>query len=167
MASHKTDRAAVPRDALRPAIPLWRVAPTRGDDGRGVADFMMLIPRLAARSALERTHVEQAVREVCESYDGQVVFADINYRINVLWISIAPEPGLACRVARSVRDRVPDALLVGGQLGAATACAVVGDGRPRWRAWLDSAWSKGRVLSRIPRRVARLRGPGRPDSGPG
>jgi hypothetical protein len=167
MASRESDQAAVPASELRPAMPLWRIAPTRGDDGRGVADFMMLIPRLAQRSALERGHVEQAVREVCESYRGQVVFAEINYRINVLWVSIEPVPGLARRVARSVRDRVPDALLVGGQLGAATLCAVVEDRRPRWRTWLEIAWSNGRLLSRIPRRVARLRGPGRPDNGPG
>jgi hypothetical protein len=166
MASHKTDRAAVPFSELRPAMPLWRVAPTRGNDGRGVADFMMLIPRLAQRSTAERGHVEQAVREVCESYQGQVVFADINYRINVLWISTEPVPGLAQRVARSVRDRVPDALLVGGQLGAATACAVADNGRSRWRNWLRKAWSNGLALSRIPRPVARLRGPGRPDNAP-
>lgn len=166
MDTRSNDRAAVPTRELRPAVPLWRVAPTRGDDGRGVADFMMLIPRLGQRPALERGHVEQAVRDVCESYRGQVVFAEINYRINVLWISIEPEPGLARRVARAVRDRVPDALLVGGQLGAATVCAVADTGRPRWLAWLDRAWSGGLALSRIPRRAAHLRAPGQQDNAP-
>lgn len=108
---------------LTPAAPLWRLAPTRGSDGRALADFMMLIPGLGARPPQAREHIAMRVREVCEAYGPQVAFADINYSINVLWVSVLAEPGLAGRVAQSIRGRVPEALLIGGQL-ASTAVPV-------------------------------------------
>ena len=40
-------RAVMPRAPMTPAQPLWRIVPTRGDDGRCLADFMMLVPGLA------------------------------------------------------------------------------------------------------------------------
>ena len=104
---------------LNPAPPLWRLAPTRAHDGRCLADFMMWIPALGDRPEQSRERIAQMIREVCESYGEEVAFADLNYAINVLWVSVAAEPGLAGRVAQSIRGRVPDALLVGGQLGAA------------------------------------------------
>ena len=126
---------------LQPAQPLWRLAPTKSHGGGGMADFMMLIPGLADRSLAERDFVADAVLAVCASFGEQVTFADINYRINVLWISVEPEPGLAGRVACAIRERVPDALLVGGQLGATAAMTT----RSR-RGW--QWWGRLRRLSR-------------------
>lgn len=133
MDKRETSNTPVHGRLLRPAEPLWRLAPTRGRDGAGMADFMMLIPGLADRTEAERDFVAGAVRGVCSAFGGQVAFADINYRINVLWISVEPEPGLAGRVARAIRERVPDALLVGGQLGAGTG-VTIGE-RRGWRWW--------------------------------
>lgn len=128
--------------SLTPAPPLWRLAPTRAQDGRNVADFMMWIPGLGKRSERSRERTARLIREVCESYGGQVVFADINYAINVLWVTVAAEPGLTGRVAQSIRGRVPDALLVGGQLGAmALPVAEAAKTRPRF-------WNRFRRLSR-------------------
>jgi hypothetical protein len=146
------NRPVAPRvRAMDPAPPLWRLAPTRGDDGRCLADFMMLIPGLGGRPERARALVAGRVREVCESYGGQVAFADINYSLNVLWVSVAAEPGLAGRVAQSIRGRVPEALLVGGQLGAVPATpALLGR---------SALWTRLRRLSR--RITARIEGPRR------
>lgn len=146
-----------PCDALRagplfgPAAPLWRLVPTRGGDGRCLADFMMLIPGLGNRPPASRERVANAIREVCESYGEQVTFADVNYAINVLWVSVVAEPCLAGRVAQSIRARVPEALLIGGALGTASLPTV----RRRGTAGL---WRPVRVLVR--RAVRRLTGPG-------
>jgi hypothetical protein len=136
--------------AFGPAAPLWQLVPTRGEDGRCLADFMMLIPRLGSRPEVCRERVALAIREVCESYGRRVAFADINYAINVLWVSLAAEPQLAGRVAQSIRDRVPEALLIGGQLGAAALPAL----RPS-----DHRWWPLHVLVRRSRRL--LGGPDR------
>ena len=108
---------------------------------------------LGDRPALSREQTAQLIREVCESYGERVAFADINYAINVLWVSVAAEPGLAGRVAQSIRCRVPDALLVGGQLGCATLPAVSA-GPVR-----SIIWSRLRRLSR--RALSMLEGPAR------
>ncbi|MGB5495508.1 MAG: hypothetical protein WBP89_13030 [Sedimenticolaceae bacterium] len=137
---------------LGPAEPLWRLVPTRADDGRSFADFMMLIPGLGTRPPQGRQRVTALIREVCESYGDQVAFADVNYAINVLWVSVSAEPGLVGRVAQAIRQQVPEALLVGGQLGA--ICAITPSG-PRNRAWRHH-------LSGLSRRATRLlRGPQR------
>lgn len=145
-------RALASGPCATPAEPLWRLAPTRGEDGRSLADFMMLIPGLAKRPLACRERVATVIREVCESYGDRVAFADINYAINVLWVSVAADPGLGGQVAQSIRQRVPEALLVGGQLGVASALQVAA---PRW----DGLWRYLRRLSKA--RSRRLSGPGR------
>lgn len=154
MGTTSTDKSVLRSERrVGPAVPLWRLAPTHADDGQSLADFMMLIPGLKQRPEAVRDRVAQLIREVCESYDGQVAFADINYSINVLWVSVAAEPGLAGRVAQSIRSRVPDALLVGGQLGAVSAPIACS---PRRGGGL---WARLRRLSR--RVTVRLEGPSR------
>ena len=54
---------AHPGQRLGPAEPLWRLSPTRTDDGRNLADFMMLIPGLGARPEAARELV-RLVRSV-------------------------------------------------------------------------------------------------------
>jgi len=129
-----------------PAQPLWRLAPTRGQDGRCLADFMMLIPGLAERPRVSRDRVAAEIRAVCESYGDRVAFADINYAINVLWVSVAAEPGLGGQLARAIRQRVPDALLVGGQLGPASGLQAPGRASPSW-------WRRLRRLSGVRMRL--------------
>ena len=129
-----------------PAEPLWRLVPTRRDDGHSLADFMMLIPGLAAKPRASRERVAIAIRKVCESYGDRIAFADINYTISVLWVSVAAEPGLGGQVARSIRQEVPEALLVGGQLGPPGGLQT----RGRWRrGWL-------RRLHRLSQGASRL-----------
>ena len=155
MAHAKSSQPDLPAAALlRPAQPLWRLAPTRAPDGRCLADFMMLIPGLGSRSELSRARVTALIREVCESYGEQVAFADINYRLNVLWVSVAAEPGLAGCVAHSIRGRVPEALLVGGQLGAVGSLAAAD--QPRRAGFWRRLW-------RLSRRATLCLGGGRRD----
>lgn len=145
-------------------MPLWQLAPTRGRSGQGMADFMMLIPGLADRSAVERVHAQNVVREICESYGEQVAFADINLSLNLLWVSVDARPGLAGRVAASIRQRLPDALLVGGQLGMVAALPAVQSGPVRFRHWLLALSRRIAGFSRTPRRVGRRREPALSDN---
>lgn len=135
---------------LRPAEPLWQLAPTRRPDGRCLADFMMLIPGLAVAENAGRRHVSDSVRAVCEGFGDAVAFAEINYRLNVLWVSVEAEPGLTGRVASAIRERLPDALLVGGQLGAVPTLPTP---RRAWRAWFARLCSLPRPIApRLPKR---------------
>lgn len=98
-----------------------------------------------------RDQVADRIRAVCAGYGEQVVFADVNYAINVLWVSVIAEPGLTGRVAQSIRAEVPQALLVGGQLGAVNAPLSMGERR-------SALWQRFRRLSR--RLGGLIEGPG-------
>jgi len=96
----------------QPSDPLWKRVPTRDAEGRPLADFMMLIPRLREKPehALRTTLGE--IETVLAAYDPVVVFADLNLRLNLLWISLRPAPGMCLEVATAIKARVPEALLV-------------------------------------------------------
>ncbi len=97
---------------LHPAEPLWKRVPTRGDDGRPLSDFMMLIPRLREKSRAECALAVEGIQAVLERYRHAVVFADLNLRLNVLWVSIRPIPGMVLELATAIKLAVPEAMLV-------------------------------------------------------
>ncbi|MCA1978678.1 MAG: hypothetical protein LDL19_05515 [Thiobacillus sp.] len=97
-----------------PGQPLWQIAPTRDRAGRRLTDFMMLIPRLRERP---RSEVERTAREIQAvlSLHQDVVFADLNLKLNLLWVSLRPRPGAIAELAAAIRLRVPEAVLVAHQ----------------------------------------------------
>lgn len=99
-------------DGLQSGGPLWKRAPARDSDGRLLGDFMMLIPGLGRRPA---TQVEATLLElhaVFDRYRDFIVFADLNLKLNVLWVSVRPSPGITLELAAAVKQRVPEAVLV-------------------------------------------------------
>lgn len=99
--------------ALEPAEPLWQRVPTRMPDGRPVSDFMMLIPRLRQQPPhiLQRTLRE--IDGVLARYRSVVLFADLNLKINTLWVSVRPVPGICLELPAAVKLCVPEAVLIG------------------------------------------------------
>lgn len=95
-----------------PGQPLWQRAPTRDSAGGLLTDFMMLIPRLRARTPIE---IERASRDVQAvlALHRDVVFADLNLKLNLLWVSLRPRYGAISELAAAIRLRVPEAVLVG------------------------------------------------------
>jgi len=95
-----------------PGVPLWQVAPTRDRAGRRLTDFMMLIPRLRSRPIVE---IERASREIQAvlALHQDVVFADLNLKLNLLWVSLRPRQGAISELVAAIRLRVPEAVLVG------------------------------------------------------
>jgi hypothetical protein len=91
---------------------LWQRAPARGDDGRLLGDFMMLIPGLGRRPAAQVEAIVAELHAVFGYYRDFVVFADLNLKLNVLWVSVKPSPGITLELAAAVKHRVPEALLV-------------------------------------------------------
>lgn len=96
---------------LQPGEPLWQRAPTRDDEGRLLTHFMMLMPRLRSRTPqdIERTSLEL---HTLLSLHRDVVFADLNLKLNLLWVSLRPSPGAISELVAAIRPCVPEALLV-------------------------------------------------------
>jgi len=104
-----------PRDRLgllQPDEPLWKRVPTRDAEGRPLADFMMLIPRLRQKPEEGVRATVAELETVLTFYRRFVVFADLNLRLNLLWVSVKPIPGITLEVAAAIKQRVPEALLV-------------------------------------------------------
>lgn len=96
------------REAARP---LWQVAPTRDPSGQRLTDFMMLIPRLRDRPQGEIMRASNEIRALLVMHQD-VVFADLNLKLNLLWISLRPRPGAIAELAAAIRLRLPEAVLV-------------------------------------------------------
>lgn len=93
--------------------PLWQRVPKRDADGQPYNDFMMFAPRLNRRPAHEQESVVLLIRGVLARYADQVVFADLNLKINVLWVSLENRPGLMSELVAALRIQVPEFHLVG------------------------------------------------------
>ncbi len=102
-----------PRTAtVSPAQPLWKRVPARGEDGRPLSDFMMLVPRLKTRSKDETLAIVEAIQRVLGLYAHAVVFADLNPKLNLLWVSVKPIPGIMLELAAAINAVVPESRLV-------------------------------------------------------
>ena len=97
--------------ALTPGTPLWQVVPTRGEDGRPLIDFMMIIPGLRSRPQYAINTTLNNLQRVLEQY-REVVFVNLNLKINVLWVLVNFRPGIILELATSIQRLVPEALLV-------------------------------------------------------
>ncbi len=106
-----TYNSTLPNLACEPGTPLWQIVPTRGADGRPLADFMMLIPGLRKRPQHEINNALNNLQKALQQYHD-VVFANFNLKINVLWVSVNCRPGLILEMVASIQDAVPEALLI-------------------------------------------------------
>lgn len=97
---------------MKPAAPLWQRAPTRDENGRYLSDFMMIIPGLKKKPAANQQETANAIAKVLEHYSETVVFADLNLKLSVLWVSIYPVPGMCLEIPAAIKVAVPEALLV-------------------------------------------------------
>jgi len=98
--------------------PLYRRLPTRDEHGNHLIDFMMLLPglgdlpRAAFEVSLANLHALLAQRD-------EVVFADLNTRSNLLWVSLRRRQGAIIELADEIRGLLPRARLVGHPPAAA------------------------------------------------
>jgi hypothetical protein len=97
---------------LLPAEPLYKRAPSHDEHGRALSDFMVLIPGLVQQP---QHLIEAAIRHiqaVLEEFSNAVVFADLNLKLNLLWVSIRPVPRVRFAITERLREQIPQALLV-------------------------------------------------------
>ena len=97
---------------LEPAEPLYARVPIRDETGQYLSDFMMIIPGLRKRSVHLRQEIISRIDHVLQLYQRTVVFADLNLKTNVLWVSVKPVPGIRLELPAVIKFHVPEALLV-------------------------------------------------------
>ena len=109
--------------------PMWKRVPTRCEDGHRTSDFMMLIPRLRCQPRRRLQATLAQIHDVLASYRDAVVFADVNLRLNLLWVSVRTSPGIGLELANAVQTLVPEAKLI------ANRAALLLRERARRRRW--------------------------------
>jgi len=98
-----------------PGRPLWQRVPTRDAEGRYLNDFMMLIPKLSRWPEVRRAQVFEELGRVFAEFEEVVVFADLNLKLNLLWISMRKCPSGCLGLAAAIKERIPEAVLVASQ----------------------------------------------------
>jgi hypothetical protein len=73
---------------------------------------MMIIPGLREKRSAEVMSIVSRVERVLSHYRNAVVFADLNLRLNVLWVTVRPIPRISLDIASAIHFVVPEARLV-------------------------------------------------------
>lgn len=97
---------------LAPSEPLWKRVPSRDADGNLLSDFMMIIPKLRSKPKAYLQQTIEHIQQVLIQYHEVVIFADLNLKLNVLWVTVKPIPGICLELPTAIQLRVPEALLV-------------------------------------------------------
>lgn len=108
--------SSVELHSIEPAQPLWKRAPTRSPEGERLSDFMMIIPKLRHQHARHIEETIQKIQHALDAYKKVVVFADLNLKLNVLWVSVKPRPGICLELPAVIQSLIPEARLVGERL---------------------------------------------------
>ncbi len=97
---------------LDPEEPLRKRAPAVDETGRPLSDFMMIIPGLKERPQRLIQAVTTEIHAALACFPDAVVFAELNVKLNLLWVSIRPISGVRFEIASAIQNRVPEARLV-------------------------------------------------------
>ncbi|HKK04505.1 MAG TPA: hypothetical protein VKA50_01525 [Gammaproteobacteria bacterium] len=110
----------LPRSALelQPAEPLWKRVPTRDDTGGRLSDFMMLVRGLNKQSHTRIQRIVDDIEQTLQTYGNTVYFADLNLKLNLLWVSVRAVPGICLELPTAINLRVPEAVLIAHKLQA-------------------------------------------------
>lgn len=100
---------------LSPAEPLWKRAPTCDSSGQLLSDFMLLIPGLSQQPDSIKKQKIAALETIFNLYGKAIVFADLNLKLNVLWVTVRPIPGICLELPAAIKHYIPEALLVSQQ----------------------------------------------------
>lgn len=92
--------------------PLRKRAPAVDECGKALADFMMIIPGLRDKPLHLLQQAMQDIHSALACFEEAVVFAELNLKLNLLWVSIRPLHGARLEIAAAVQNRIPDARLV-------------------------------------------------------
>ncbi len=97
---------------MLPASPLYKRAPRTDEHGQPLSDFMMVIPKLRNRPQSFIQETIRKIEDVLNRYTHDIVFVDLNLKLNVLWVIVRPKAGVCGDIPIQINRAVPEALLV-------------------------------------------------------
>ena len=100
------------RRAFIESSPLWSRAPSRDENGKPFIDFMMIIPGLKSAEAVVIEGHMLKLRDCLARFEHNVAYVDLNVKLNLLWVSARPVPGLTRLLVEAIQDVIPQARVV-------------------------------------------------------
>ncbi len=98
---------------LSPAQPLWKLAPTRDENGGPVSDVLIIIPKLKTRPEQYIKDTLANIEFALKQYSNEILFANLDMKLNTLWVSFKAVPGVYVEIVSTLMSNVPDAVIVG------------------------------------------------------
>jgi len=106
----------LPRVTLLPLLdasePLRKRAPIFDENGKPLSDFMVVIPGLRKKSQLRIQQTMKEIHGTLARFGDAVVFAELNLKLNLLWVSIRPVAGIRFEITEALRQSIPNARLI-------------------------------------------------------
>lgn len=98
---------------INPAEPLWKLAPTRDEDGGPVSDVLMIIPKLKTKPELYIKDTLANIEFALKQFSNEILFANLDMKLNTLWVSFKAVPGVYVAIVDALKINIPEAVLVG------------------------------------------------------
>ena len=98
---------------ITPAEPLWKLAPTRDEDGGPVSDLLMIIPKLKTKPQAYIKDTLANIEFALKQHKDEILFANVDMKLNTLWVSFKAVPGVYSNIVTALRINIPEAVLVG------------------------------------------------------
>ena len=107
---------SLPRVTLLPLLdasePLRKRAPAVDENGKPLSDFMVVIPGLRKKSQVRIQQIMKEIQRILTGFGDAIVFAELNLKLNLLWVSIRPVAGIRFEITQALRLSIPNARLV-------------------------------------------------------
>ncbi|MBT7410111.1 MAG: hypothetical protein HN826_10455 [Methylococcales bacterium] len=101
------------KTAIIPSAPLGKRVPTVDEDGKYLIDFMMIVRGLKTMPRQVREEKIKLLYGVLGWYNKAVVYADLNLKLNLLWVSLRSDEGSTMQISSALNIMIPEAVLVG------------------------------------------------------
>lgn len=106
----------LPRYSIFPLLdgsePLRKRVPMVDENGRALSDFMVLIPGLRDKPQIFIQSIMGELHATLSRFSDHVVFAELNLKLNMLWVSVKPRLNLAMEITSELQAILPTAKLV-------------------------------------------------------
>ncbi len=99
--------------SLEPAKPLYKLAPTRDENGGPVSDLLMIIPKLKTKPEQYIKDTLANIEFALKQFSNEVLFANVDMKLNTLWVSFKAVPGVYGQIVSTLKINVPEAVIVG------------------------------------------------------
>ena len=99
--------------SLTPAEPLYKLAPTRDENGGPVSDLLMIIPKLKTKPEQYIKDTLANIEFALKQFSNEILFANVDMKLNTLWVSFKAVPGVYGKIVSTLKTNVPEAVIVG------------------------------------------------------